>query len=126
VHDIIAVQNYKCIQHALQYDGRIFFLIVSPFLDLVEKLFSVEVFEDQVDVVVRLKYLVQLKHVGVPDLAQEIDFVVQTQHRLDVVFEHLLADCLQSKLPLGRRVDNLVDFREVALPDDVAYVVQIS
>lgn len=52
------------------------------------------------------------------DLPEQIDFVVQPQDALDVVFEHIFVDSLQCELPPVVDVFHLVHLCEVAFTND--------
>lgn len=117
------MEHDQGIQDALQNAGGVLLSINAPLLDLIEQLLAIEVLEYQVDVVLRLEYLIELQDVGVSDFPKQIDLVMETQNRFDVVFEHFFVDCLKSKLSLGGGVVHLVDLGEVSLTDDVADLV---
>ena len=82
------MQNYKSIQYTSQDSRRISFIIVATFFNLVEKLFSIEMLQNQMNIVVRLKYFIQLKYIWVPDLSQKVNFVVQAQNTFKIIFKH--------------------------------------
>ena len=70
MHYVIGVEHNKSVQDAPEDGGCILLLILSSLLDLIEEFLAVQVLDDQVDVVVRLKDLVELQDIRVPYLPE--------------------------------------------------------
>lgn len=94
------MQNNQCIKYTSEDSRCIFFSVIPSFLDLIEQLLAVKMLQDQVDVVFGLEDLIQLQDIGMPDLPQEVDFIVESQNALQIIFEHRLVYCFERELPL--------------------------
>lgn len=94
MHNVVGMQDDESVEDASQDGSCILLLILTSLLDLIEELLTIQMFNDQVNIVVRFKDLVKLQHVWVPDLSKQIDLVVQAKHTLDIIFEHSFLDCL--------------------------------
>ena len=126
MHNVVRMQHNESIKDASQNSCCILLLVLTTLLDLIEELLAIQVFNDQVNVVVRLEDLVELQHVWVPNLSEEIDLVVQAQDALDVILKHRFLDGLESKLALLCGMRGLKDLGEVAFSDDLANLVVAS
>ena len=78
------------------------------------------------NIVIRLKDFIQLQHIWMPDLAKEIDLIMQAEDTLDVVIEHFFAYRLECELSLGGWMLDLIYFGEVAFTNDVDDVILAS
>lgn len=124
--NVVGMQYNECIKDAPQNRGSVLLLVLATLLDLVEELLAIQMFDDQVNVVVRLEDLIELEHIWVADLSEEVDLVVQAEHALNIVLEHRFLNGLQGKLALLRRMGRLKNLGEVTFSDDLADLVVAS
>ena len=124
--DVIRVQHYQRVENASDDASSVLLLVLASLLDLVEQLFAVEILDHEVDVLVRLEDLVQLQDVRMPNLSEQTNLVVKAKSRLDIALEHVLVDGLDSEFALFGEVVRLKDLGEVALSNDLAYLVLTS
>ena len=120
------MQYDQGIEDAPQNGSRILFSVVATFFDLVKQLFAIEMFQNQMNIVVRFEDFVELEDVWVPNLPQQANLIMQAKDGFDVVLEHRLIYGLQSKLSLFDRIMYLVNLCKIALANDVTYLILAS
>lgn len=123
MHDVIGVEHHKSIENAANDCCGVLFLILASLLDLVKQFLTLKILNDQVDVTLRFKYLIQLQHVGMPNLAQQRYLVVQAKCTLHIVFVHLLVYGFQSELTASSLMSRFEDHRKVSLANQRAIIV---
>ena len=75
------------------------------------------------NIIVWFEYFVKLENIWVTNFSQQVDFIVETEHRFDVILKHGFADSLKSKLTSFTRMCDLVDFRKIAFSNKVADLI---
>lgn len=120
------MKDHQCIEYASDDCCGVFLLILSLLFNLVEQFFAVEMLYDQVDVVVRLKDFIELEDIWVADLPQQIDFIMKSKNRFNILIKHLFLNSLQRKFSLLCRVRDFKNFGKVSFSDYLAYVVLAS
>ena len=79
--------------------------------------------EDKMDVVIWLKYLIKLQNIRMPDFPQQVDLIVETKHRFNIILKHRFADGLESEFASFTHVGDLVDFREIPFSNKIADLI---
>ena len=82
--------------------------------------------ENQMDIIVRLEYFVELQNIRVPDFSEQVYFVMEWEHRFYVVIKHFFRNCFQSKLSFICWIKNFVHFCEVSFANDISDLVMAS
>ena len=79
--------------------------------------------QDQMNIVVRFKYFIKLKNIWMANLPQQVDLIMETEHRLYIILKHRFTNGLESKLTSLAHMCHLVDFGKVTFSYKIANLV---
>jgi hypothetical protein len=80
-------------------------------------------FQDQMDVGLRLKYLIELKHIRMSYLPEKTNLIMYTHHTFNIILEHCLINCLQCKFSFRGRIFYFINFCEIAFSNNIPNIV---
>ena len=91
--NLIGMQDYQSIEYAPKYSGRILLSVLPSLLNLVKQLFTIQMFQDQMNVGLRLKYLIELQHIRMSNFPEQTNLIMNAHHTFNIVLKHCLIDC---------------------------------